>query len=174
MVNKSLSKNILKHYDGLKVINKVQEVFELINYLDNVVDNFDYPSITSNCVVRYEQFVRGISNSRLENFVLDKLIYELRGDDYKRKLFMTKLTIALKKLNNIELKVFKYSIYDELEVLDICEKIHFGFTKTKEIKKSAFVKFLMALNIDEDCVKGGDRFRVQTYFQNKVGTLVQG
>ena len=53
MVNKSLSKNILKHYDGLKVINKVQEVFELINYLDNVVDNFDYPSITSNCVVRY-------------------------------------------------------------------------------------------------------------------------
>lgn len=173
MVNKVLSNSILKHYDGLKVNNKVQEVYDLIDYLDNIIEDFNYPSITSNCLVRYEQFVQGTISSKLENFVLDKLIYELRGDDYKRKLLMTKITIALRKLNEIEIKTFKYSIYDGLEVYDICEKINFGFTRTKEIKKSAFVKFLMALNIDQDCLKGGDKLRVQTYFQNKAGATLQ-
>ena len=172
MVNKVLSNNILKQYDGLKVTNKVLEVYDLINYLDNVTDDFLYPSITSNCLVRYEQFIKGVNSSKLENFVLDKLLYELRGNDYKRKLFMTKLTIALRKLNEIELKIFKYSVYDGLEVFDISEKIHFGFTRTKEIKKSAFVKFLMALNIDQDCLKGGDKLRVQSYFQNKAGATL--
>lgn len=172
MVNKVLSNNILKQYDGLKVTNKVLEVYDLINYLDNVIEDFLYPSITSNCLVRYEQFVKGVNSSKLENFVLDKLLYELRGNDYKRKLFMTKLTIALRKLNEIELKIFKYSVYDGLEVYDISEKIHFGFTRTKEIKKSAFVKFLMALNIDQDCLKGGDKLRVQSYFQNKAGATL--
>lgn len=172
MVNKVLSNNILKQYDGLKVTNKVLEVYDLINYLDNVIEDFLYPSITSNCLVRYEQFIKGINSSKLENFVLDKLLYELRGNDYKRKLFMTKLTIALRKLNEIELKIFKYSVYDGLEVFDISEKIHFGFTRTKEIKKSAFVKFLMALNIDQDCLKGGDKLRVQSYFQNKAGATL--
>ncbi|MGN1267949.1 MAG: hypothetical protein ACI4U0_00370 [Candidatus Aphodocola sp.] len=172
MVNKVLSNNILKQYDGLKVTNKVLEVYDLINYLDNVIEDFLYPSITSNCLVRYEQFIKGVNSSKLENFVLDKLLYELRGNDYKRKLFMTKLTIALRKLNEIELKIFKYSVYDGLEVFDISEKIHFGFTRTKEIKKSAFVKFLMALNIDQDCLKGGDKLRVQSYFQNKAGATL--
>ena len=172
MVNKVLSNNILKQYDGLKVTNKVLEVYDLINYLDNALEDFLYPTITSNCLVRYEQFVKGVNSSKLENFVLDKLLYELRGNDYKRKLFMTKLTIALRKLNEIELKIFKYSVYDGLEVYDICEKIHFGFTRTKEIKKSAFVKFLMALNIDQDCLKGGDKLRVQSYFQNKAGATL--
>lgn len=172
MVNKVLSNNILKQYDGLKVTNKVLEVYDLINYLDNALEDFLYPSITSNCLVRYEQFVKGVNSSKLENFVLDKLLYELRGNDYKRKLFMTKLTIALRKLNEIELKIFKYSVYDGLEVYDISEKIHFGFTRTKEIKKSAFVKFLMALNIDQDCLKGGDKLRVQSYFQNKAGATL--
>lgn len=172
MVNKVLSNNILKQYDGLKVTNKVLEVYDLINYLDNVIEDFLYPSITSNCLVRYEQFIKGINSSKLENFVLDKLLYELRRNDYKRKLFMTKLTIALRKLNEIELKIFKYSVYDGLEVFDISEKIHFGFTRTKEIKKSAFVKFLMALNIDQDCLKGGDKLRVQSYFQNKAGATL--
>ena len=172
MVNKVLSNNILKQYDGLKVTNKVLEVYDLINYLDNVIEDFLYPSITSNCLVRYEQFIKGVNISKLENFVIDKLLYELRGNDYKRKLFMTKLTIALRKLNEIELKIFKYSVYDGLEVFDISEKIHFGFTRTKEIKKSAFVKFLMALNIDQDCLKGGDKLRVQSYFQNKAGATL--
>ena len=172
MVNKVLSNNILKQYDGLKVTNKVLEVYDLINYLDNVIEDFLYPSITSNCLVRYEQFIKGVNSSKLENFVLDKLLYELRGNDYKRKLFMTKLTIALRKLNEIELKIFKYSVYDGLEVFDISEKIHFGFTRTKEIKKSAFVKFLMELNIDQDCLKGGDKLRVQSYFQNKAGATL--
>lgn len=172
MVNKVLSNNILKQYDGLKVTNKVLEVYDLISYLDNVLEDFLYPSITSNCLVRYEQFVKGVNSSKLENFVLDKLLYELRGNDYKRKLFMTKLTIALRKLNEIELKIFKYSVYDGLEVYDICEKIHFGFTRTKEIKKSAFVKFLMALNLDKHCLKGGDKLRVQSYFQNKAGATL--
>ena len=100
MVNKVLSNNILKQYDGLKVTNKVLEVYDLINYLDNVIEDFLYPSITSNCLVRYEQFIKGVNSSKLENFVLDKLLYELSGNDYKRKLFMTKLTIALRKLND--------------------------------------------------------------------------
>ncbi len=163
-----LSNNILKHYDGLKVSNKVREVFDLIDYLENTVDDFEYPTITSSCQVRYEQFVKGVSSSKLENFVLDKIMFELRGNDYKRKLLMTKFTIALRKLSNIEMTVFKLSVYEGMEIYDICDHIHFGYTRAREIKKSAFVKFLMALNLDSECIKGGDAKMVNAYFDMKT------
>ena len=171
MINKSLSRNILKHYDGLKVTNKVHEVYDLIDYLDKLIDDFTYPSITCNYVVRYEQFIKGVNSSKLENFVLDKLFYELRDDDYKRKLLMTKITMALRTLNNIELEIFRYSIYMGYEICDICEKVHYGFTRIKEIKKSAFVKFLMALNIEKECLKGGDEKLVRKYFKDKTAMV---
>ena len=83
-------------------------------------------------------------------------MFELRGSDYKRKILMTKITIALRKLNQVELLTFKLSVYDGMDIYDICDIIHFGYTRAREIKKSAFIKFLMSLNIDHLCFKGGD------------------
>lgn len=168
MVNTFLSKKVLNEYDTQKVYNKVGEVYDLFDYLESAINDFMYPIVSNSGRVRYEQFVKGINNSKVENFILKKEMFILRGDTYERNKFATKVTIALRRLSKIELVVFKYSIYDHIDIEEISEKIAFGLTKTKDIKKSAFVKFLIALNLDQDCLKGGDKLRVQSYFQNKA------
>lgn len=172
MINTFLPKSILKVYDTTKVTKKVNEVYELFGYLDNAVPDFCYPLISSIGRVRYEQFIKGVNSSRLEDFVIDKLFFELRGNDYKRRLFSTKVTLALRKLNNFELIVFRHVIYEGKSLDEIAKIYNYGETKIKEIRKSAFIKFLIALNIDQDCIKGGDKFRVQSYFQNKARATI--
>ncbi len=168
MSKRFLSNNILKIYDSNLIRRKVEEVFDLFDYLDSVLYDFEYPIITSTGTIRYEQFLPGITSSKVENFVLDKIFNELRGNDYKRRLLMTKITMALKKLNSTELLVFKYSYYEQLEIYDICEKVNYSERKVKDIKKSASVKFLLALNLDLECIKGGDARLVNNYFKEKV------
>ena len=172
MVNTFLSRKVLSQYDTQKVYNKVDEIYDLFDYLESAIEDFTYPIVSSLGRVRYEQFVKGINNSKVENFIFEKAMFEQRGDTYERKKFATKVTIALRRLSKIELIVFKYSIYDHIDIEEVSEIISFGLTKTKDIKKSAFVKFLMALNLDKHCLKGGDKLRVQSYFQNKAGATL--
>ena len=168
MSKRYLSYNILKLYDSSYIRRKIEQVFDLFDYLDSVIYEFEYPTITSTGTVRYEQFITGVNSSKLENFVLEKLCFELRGNDYKRRLLMTKITMALKKLNPTELLVFKYSYYEQLEIYEICEKISYSERKIIDIKKSASVKFLLALHLDQECLKGGDKKLVNDYFKEKV------
>lgn len=165
-----LSNSILKLYSSTKLYNKVKDVYNLFDYLESAIPDFEYPIVSSLGRVRYEQFVPNVNNSKLEEFVLGKLIFELRGNDYKRKIFSSKVAIALRRLSKIELIVFRYSIYDKYEIDYIAELVNYGNTKVKEIKKSACIKFLMALNIDQDCLKGGDEKIVNKYFDSKVAT----
>lgn len=168
MVKKYLSHNILKQYDMALVKQKIYEVFDLIDYLDSIIYDFEYPTITSNGVVRYEQFLPNISNSKLEDFVLEKLCKELRGNDIGQKRLMSKITLALKKLNVLELKVFKLSYYDQMTIDDIVDDTNYCERKVKDLKKSASVKFLMALNIDNMCYRGGDKLKVGSYFREQT------
>lgn len=172
MNNPLLPYSILSSYDMAKVTKRVNEVYDLFGYLKTAVPDFCYPLISCIGRVRYEQFIKGVNSSKLENFVIDKLFFELRGNEYKRKLFATKVTIALRTLNIDEVLVFKKLIYEGKEVIDLCDEIGYCESKIREIRKSAFVKFLMALNIDQDCLKGGDKLRVQSYFQNKAGATL--
>ena len=81
---------------------------------------------------------------------------------------MSKIKLALDRLNKNERLVFKYIFFDELSIEEICDNLHYCDKKINSIKKSAIIKFLVALGIDDLCLKGGDKLRVQSYFQNKA------
>ena len=168
MRNKYLSNNILNLYDFNLAKNKVAEVFDLFNYLEMTYENIPLPSITSSGNVRYEQFLPEIKSSKVENFVFKKICFEIKGSDYKRKKLMSKIKLALDRLNKNERLVFKYIFFDELSIEEICDNLHYCDKKINSIKKSAIIKFLVALGIDDLCLKGGDKLRVQSYFQNKA------
>ena len=60
----------------------------------------------------------------------------------RRKRLLSKITLALRKLNDIELQVFDLTFYkckDEDEIMDI---ISYGKDKVRYIKKSACIKFV--------------------------------
>ena len=172
MGNKFLTNNILNLYNYILVKKKIKEIFDLFDYLDRVCNDFEFPTITSNGNIRYEQFLPGITSSKVESFVLNKLCIELRGSDFKRRKLLSKIKMALDTLNKDEKLVFKYSYYDNKEIDYISDKLHFCDKKIKIIKKSASIKFLIALNIDNQCYEGGDEIRVQAYFQDKAREFV--
>ena len=71
----------------------------------------------------------------------------------RRKKLLSKITLALRKLNDIELQVFDLTFYkckDEDEIMDI---ISYGKDKVRYIKKSACIKFVSALGLDDRCFK---------------------
>ena len=71
----------------------------------------------------------------------------------RRKRLLSKITLALRKLNDIELQVFDLTFYkckDEDEIMDI---ISYGKDKVRYIKKSACIKFVSALGLDDRCFK---------------------
>ena len=91
-------------------------------------------------------------SSVVENYVLRTMMIETRLED-KRKKLLSKITIALRKLNVLELQVFDLTFYKKETEETIMDIIFYGKDKMREIKKSACIKFLTAL-----------RFR-QTMFQ---------
>ena len=172
MNNKCLAEYVLNLYDYHLVKNKIKEVFDLFDYLDRTEDGIILPNITSGGNVRYEQFLPEITSSKVESFVFSKITLEIRGSDYKQRKLLSKIKIALDKLNKDERRVFKYSFYEDKDINFLCDKLHYCERKIKSIKKSASIKFLMALGIDYLCYKGGDKFRKQTYFQDKARGFV--
>lgn len=151
MKNTFLGKDELLMYDYVKLKNIITDIFKLFKYLKRTDDKISLPKITADYRVRYEQFVP-INNSVVENCVLRNMMLETKLEN-RRKRLLSKITLALRKLNDIELQVFDLTFYkckDEDEIMDI---ISYGKDKVRYIKKSACIKFVSALGLDDRCFK---------------------
>lgn len=151
MKNTLLGKDELLMYDYVKLKNIITDIFKLFKYLKRTDDKISLPKITIDYRVRYEQFVP-INNSVVENCVLRNMMLETKLEN-RRKRLLSKITLALRKLNDIELQVFDLTFYkckDEDEIMDI---ISYGKDKVRYIKKSACIKFVSALGLDDRCFK---------------------
>jgi len=151
MNNTLLRKDELCLYDYVKLRNIVLDIFKLFKYLKRKDDKISIPKITADYRVRYEQFVP-VKSSVVENCVLKNMMLETKLEIQRRKLF-SKITIALRKLNELEMQVFNLTFYkckDEEEIMNI---ISYNRDKVREIRKSACVKFISALGLDDRCFK---------------------
>lgn len=151
MKNTLLGKDELLMYDYVKLKNIITDILKLFKYLKRTDDKISLPKITADYRVRYEQFVP-INNSVVENCVLRNMMLETKLEN-RRKRLLSKITLALRKLNDIELQVFDLTFYkckDEDEIMDI---ISYGKDKVRYIKKSACIKFVSALGLDDRCFK---------------------
>lgn len=151
MKNTLLGKDELSMYDYVKLKNIIIDIFKLFTYLKRTDDKISLPKITADYRVRYEQFVP-VNNSVVENCVLRNMMLETKLEN-RRKRLLSKITLALRKLNDIELQVFDLTFYkckDEDEIMDI---ISYGKDKVRYIKKSACIKFVSALGLDDRCFK---------------------
>lgn len=151
MKNTLLEKDELSLYDFVKLKNIISDIFKLFKYLKRTDDKIAIPKITCDYRVRYEQFVP-VKNSVVENCVLKNLMLETKLENRRRQL-LSKMTLALRKLNDLELQVFDLTFYkckSEDEIMDI---ISYGKDKIRVIKKSACIKFVSALGLDNQCFK---------------------
>ena len=151
MKNTLLGKDELLMYDYVKLKNIITDIFKLFKYLKRTDDKISLPKITADYRVSYEQFVP-VNNSVVENCVLRNMMLETKLENRRKKL-LSKITLALRKLNDIELQVFDLTFYkckDEDEIMDI---ISYGKDKVRYIKKSACIKFVSALGLDDRCFK---------------------
>lgn len=151
MKNTLLGKDELLMYDYVKLKNIITDIFKLFKYLKRTDDKISLPKITADYRVRYEQFVP-VNNSVVENCVLRNMMLETKLENRRKKL-LSKITLALRKLNDIELQVFDLTFYkckDEDEIMDI---ISYGKDKVRYIKKSTCIKFVSALGLDDRCFK---------------------
>ncbi len=151
MNNTLLGKDELSLYDYVKLRNIIMDIFKLFKYLKRTDDKISIPKITADYRVRYEQFVP-VQTSVVENCVLRNLMIESRMEN-KRKQLLSKITIALRKLNNLEMQVFDLTFYKCQSEDEIMASICYGKDKMREIRKSACIKFLSALNLDDRCLK---------------------
>ena len=151
MKNEVLSKKMLDLYDYVSLRNIILDIFELFQYLERTSEKMIIPRITKNYQVRYEQII-SVNSSAVENFVLRKLMTESRNEDYRKKL-LSKITIALKKLNKLELEVFHHAFYESKNEYDISRIVNWGYKKVRQIRKSACIKFLSSLGLDSECLK---------------------
>ena len=94
-----------------------------------------------------------IASETFSDFSVSEKIKRNKGGKNRRKRLLSKITLALRKLNDIELQVFDLTFYkckDEDEIMDI---ISYGKDKVRYIKKSACIKFVSALGLDDRCFK---------------------
>lgn len=151
MNNTLLEKSELKMYDFIKMKNTVIEIFKLFKYLKRVDDKISIPKITSDYRVRYEQFIP-VKTSGIEACVFKNMMLESKLENTRKRL-LSKITISLRKLNNLELQVFDLTFYKCKSENEIADIINYGIDKVRDIKKSACIKFLSALNADKECLK---------------------
>lgn len=151
MNNSFLGKDELSLYDYVKLRNVILDIFKLFNYLKRTDSKISIPRITTDYRVRYEQFVR-VPTSQVENCALKNLMLETKNEKFRRQL-LSKITIALRKLNNVEMTVFDLTFYKCKNEEEIQTAICYGKDKMREIRKSACIKFLSSLKLDDKCLK---------------------
>ena len=151
MNNTLLRKDEISLYDYVKMRNLILDIFKLFKYLKRIDDKIALPKITQDYRVRYEQFIP-VNNSVVENCVLRNMMLETKLEN-KRRMLLSKITLALRKLNHLEMKVFDLTFYQCASEEEIMKEVSWGIDKVREIKKSACIKFLSALGLDDRCFK---------------------
>ena len=143
MKNEILPESITASYNYVQVRNKVVEIFSLFEYLKLINAELELPSITASYEVAYSQKLPYVTNSKVENFVMKKIMLEVREEEDKHKKLLTKISLALKGLTKIELLVFNLSILEKKEDYDISESINSCTDVLTSINKSAYFSFLI-------------------------------
>ncbi len=151
MNNTLLGKDELSLYDYVKLRNIILDIFKLFKYLKRTDDKISIPKITCDYRVRYEQFIP-VKTSVVENCVLKNLMLETRLENKRRQL-LSKVTLALRKLNDLEMQVFDLTFYKCVSEDEILDAVNYGKDKVREIRKSACIKFVSALGLDYMCFK---------------------
>lgn len=151
MNNTLLGKDELSLYDYVKLRNIILDIFKLFKYLKRTDDKISIPKITCDYRVRYEQFIP-VKTSVVENCVLKNLMLETRLENKRRQL-LSKVTLALRKLNDLEMQVFDLTFYKCASEDEILDAVNYGKDKVREIRKSACIKFVSALGLDYMCFK---------------------
>lgn len=151
MNNSFLGKDELSLYDYVKLRNIILDIFKVLKYLKRTDNKMSIPRITTDYRVRYEQFVK-VSTSQVENCVLKNLMLETKNEKLRMQL-LSKITIALRELNNVEMIVFDLTFYKCKSEEEIQSVICYGKDKMREIRKSACIKFLSCLKLDDKCLK---------------------
>lgn len=144
-----LRKDELSLYNYVKLRNLVYDIFKLFRYIKRNDDKVALPKITMDYRVRYEQFVP-VKSSCIENYVLNKLMAQSRQET-ERRILLSKITIALRTLNDLELKVFDLTFYKNVNEVEISKQVMYCVEKVRDIKKSACIKFISALGLDYMC-----------------------
>ena len=103
MNNTLLRKDEISLYDYVKMRNIILDIFKLFKYLKRTDDKIALPKITQDYRVRYEQFVP-VNNSVVENYVLRSMMLETKLENQRCRL-LSKITLALRKLNKEEMKI---------------------------------------------------------------------
>ena len=145
-----MQENILNNYNSVLLKNKVFEIYALVDYCVMLDDSIVPPHITASYNVIYNQRV-SINSSKLEDYVIKKIMLELNKDNTCRNKLLSKINMALKKLSEVELKAFKLSIYDKKNEDIISDEMNHCIENIRKIKKSAYAKFLISLGVDRDC-----------------------
>lgn len=150
-VSKLLAPEIINVYNFTKAKRKITDIFNILNYCKISEDELPFPTITPNYKVRYNQFTV-VRNSKIENFVIRKIMLETRSEE-KRIVLFSKITIALRKLNEDELKIFNMMFYENRDEDYISANMPYCSDNVWLIKKSACIKFLISLGLDQDLIK---------------------
>lgn len=137
-------------YNNYKLNNKINELYRLFVRYQDIDVNIPLPRITTDYQIKYEQFVKGTKSSKVENYVFKKMYIESRIEE-NRIEFLTKFTMALKSLTELELQVFDKSFYEQKTDLEIASDINYCEKTVRKTKKSAYIRLLTNLGLDHEC-----------------------
>ena len=146
-INAVLPDELLKRYDYNSMSKEVRKIFNTVNLLKIRYDQVSMPTITSNYEIKYSSFVKR-NNSKVEDYVVKKLTNEENLDKY-----LSKIVYAFSHLNQEE-KIILVETYKKGTIDD---EIGFSIGICREYvvrsRKSAVIKFLTALRLDEQFLK---------------------
>ena len=151
MDNTLLNKEELSLYDYVKLKNTILIIFALFKYLKLRNEKESLPKITTDFRVRYDDFIK-VDSIIIKDINLKTLLLKAKDEIQKREL-LSKITLALRKLNDLELETFDLVFYKSKSEEQIMATINYGKDKVREIRKSACIKFVSALGLDYMCFK---------------------
>ena len=141
-MNGILSESIINQFDYNQIKKNIVEFISGIDLLTFKLKNIERPKITPSYEIKYNCFIP-VTSSKVENFIIRKITLE-----EEIKEIISKYSIAVNSLNELERKVFiKSYIYDNKDD-DISYEIGVNLTKLLQVKKSASIKFSTILDLD--------------------------
>lgn len=175
-MNGLLSDSIINQFDYGVIKKNIIDFISAINLLSFKLKNIERPKITPSYEIKYNCFVPTTS-SKIENFVIKKIFLE-----EEIKEIISKYTMAVNSLNDMERKVFiKTYIYEQKDDV-MCYEVGVNATKLLQVKKSASIKFSTILDLENllnnwvyrELIKklvGGDLCVKNKKYHNKIFLL---
>ncbi len=145
--NAVVNEELFKYYDYPEMSKEVKRIFSTVNLLKIRYNDVTLPKITQSYEVKYSSSSSN-RNSKVEDYVVKKLTKEENLDNY-----LSKIVDAYNYLTNDERVVligtYKHGKIDAI----LGNEIGFCRESIIKIRKSAVIKFLTALKLDEKYLK---------------------